>query len=54
MRWIRSVAHRLPDDPRRLFGVAMDVTDRHTADEHLAAATDRLRADVEAWSASRS
>ncbi|MEA2971617.1 MAG: hypothetical protein QOG82_75 [Actinomycetota bacterium] len=48
VRWIRSVAHRLPDDPRRLFGVAMDVTDRRTADESLAAATDRLRADVAA------
>ncbi len=47
VRWIRSVAHRLPDDPRRVFGVAMDVTDRRAADENLALATDRLRADVE-------
>ena len=48
MRWIRAVAHRLPHDSRRLFGVATDVTDVHTADRRLGQATDRLRADVEA------
>ncbi len=48
VRWIRSVARPFPDDPRRLFGVAMDVTDRRTADERLTVATDRLLADVQA------
>jgi CheY-like chemotaxis protein len=48
IRWIRSVAHRLPNDSRRLFGVATDVTDLHAADERLGHATDRLRADVAA------
>ncbi len=48
VRWIRAVAHRLPHDSRRLFGVATDVTDVHTADAHLGQATDRLRADVDA------
>jgi len=48
VRWIRSVAHRLPDDHRRMFGVSMDVTERRAADDRLRQATDQLRADVQA------
>ncbi len=47
LRWIRSVAHRLPDEARRLLCVSTDETDRHAASERLAEATNRLQADVE-------
>jgi len=46
VRWIRSVAGRLPHDPRRMFGVSTDVTERRTADDGLARATESLRDDV--------
>ncbi len=47
VRWIRSVAHRLPDAPGRLFGVSTDVTTRHQVEERLAEATRQLQSDID-------